>query len=51
MQSEQGCNVVNLGIDADIDLGIPVPPTPSKCLGCGLDELEVVQERSKDAES
>ena len=27
MQFEQGCNVLNLGINADIDLRIPVPPT------------------------
>ena len=35
MQFEQGCNVVNLGIDADIDLGIPVPPPQNAwVVGC-----------------
>lgn len=47
MQFAQGCNAVDLGTDADTDLGIPVPFSKSR--DCGLDELEVVQKPLKDA--
>ena len=38
---------MDLGTDADTDLGIPVPFSKSR--DCGLDELEVVQKPLKDA--